>query len=160
MEANLREQLLSPSLGQARPTIGLYSARSSLLLAFFFGPVSVVMYSALNSIRLKRPLDAIAYAAATLGFVFMVYAAQMHTKFDALLWINRQIGSEGSMRGLSRLYAILLWCAFYLMHRKAHRSANLFVTAPSPWIPAIACAALGTGAVFAIVFGINLLDIH
>ena len=149
----MREQLLSPSLSDTPArAIGLYSPRSSFLLAFFGGPMALVLYSALNSARLKRPLDAIAYIAATLGVAALVYAAQTGAMPDAVKWISQQIGGAGSMRGLSRLYALLLWTCFYLMHRKQHRSVTMFGEAPSPWKAAIACFALGVGITFALSY--------
>jgi hypothetical protein len=148
----MREHLLSPSLSDTRPTVRLYSPRSSFLLGFFMGPLPLVLYSALNSVRLKRPLDALAYVLATALSAALIYASFMQPQPEALAWFNAQIGEE-SMRTVSRILAIVLWGSFYLMHRKEHRTAELFGESPSPWIPAIACAALG----FALTVGLAYL---
>ncbi|SFU34937.1 hypothetical protein [Pseudoduganella namucuonensis] len=148
----MTEHLLRPSLANTRTAAALYSPRSSFLLGFFMGPLPLILYSALNSIRLKRAVDMVAYAIALAVFSALVYTSFMDQRPAALVWINAQLGEGTSMRGAARILAIVLWGCFYLMHRKEHRSADLFGERPSPWIAAIGCAVAGSGLLYGISF--------
>jgi hypothetical protein len=148
----MTEHLLRPSLGNTRTAAALYSPRSSFLLGFFMGPLPLILYSALNSIRLKRAGDMVAYAIALAAVGALIYASLMEPRPAALAWINAQLDEGSSMRGAARLLAIMLWGGFYLMHRKEHRSVELFGARPSPWIAAIGCAVAGTGLLYGIGF--------
>lgn len=148
----MTEHLLRPSLASPRTAAALYSPRSSFLLGFFMGPLPLILYSALNSIRLKRAGDMAAYAIALAAFIALMYASFMDPRPAALVWINTQLGDRSSMRGASRILAVVLWGCFYLMHRKEHRSVDLLGARPSPWIAAIGCALAGTGLLYGISF--------
>lgn len=146
----MTDHLLRPSLTKAHAVAPLYSPRSSFLLGFFLGPLPLILYSALNSIRLRRTADLFAYALALAAFMGLVYASFMDPLPQPLAWINGLFGESTSMRGAARVLAILLWCGFYLMHRKEHRATDLLGDRPSPWRAAIACAVLGSALVFGI----------
>ncbi|MFB9243593.1 hypothetical protein IV454_28330 [Massilia antarctica] len=140
----MRESLLTPSLSPSRaPAAILYSAQSGFLLAFFGGPFAIILYSALNSWKLRRPLDALAYLPAlALSTAFFV---AIQAGYAPLISVIDAIGAGGE-RILSRALAMALFGVVYLMHRKQHRSAVLFgAKPPAPWIPAIACGVLGYG---------------
>lgn len=140
----MRESLLTPSLSpSAAPAANLYSTQSAFVLAFFGGPIAVILYSALNSWKLRRPLDALLYAAGLLAAG--AYIVGWRTGYAPLVRLIDTIGDRGP-EALWRALALALCSLVYLMHRKQHRSAALFSTKPpSPWIPAIACAVLGYG---------------
>ena len=140
----MREALLTPSLSSSsKPSTALYSVQSGFLVAFFGGGFAIILYAALNSIRLRRPLDALAYVAASALLCALFYAAAI--SWPPLVTLLDTLG-QGSWRYVSRAASLLLFGAFYLLHRKEHRSAELFGLAPlSPWIPAIACMAVGYG---------------
>ncbi|HEX8612624.1 MAG TPA: hypothetical protein VF800_15160 [Telluria sp.] len=146
----MRESLLTPSLSpSAAPAANLYSVQSGFLVAFFGGPFAIILYSALNSWKLKRPLEALAYLGAlALSAAFLIAVT---TGNLSLAWLARLIGNsagEVAWRALS----MTLFCLFYLMHSKQHRSAALFgAKTPSPWIPGIACAVLAHGLTLAIL---------
>lgn len=148
----MTEHLLRPSLTKSRTTAALYSPQSSFLLGFFMGPLPLILYSALNSIRLKRVSDTAAYVIALAAFAALIYSSFMDPRPAALVWINAQLGQASSMRGASRILAVVLWVCFYLMHRKEHRSVELLGARPSPWIAAIGCAVAGTALVYGIYF--------
>jgi hypothetical protein len=147
----MTDHLLRPSLTASRPAAALYSPRSSFLLGFFIGPLPLILYSALNSIRLKRTADAAAYALALAALFALIYASFLDPRPAALAWINATLGTGESMRGTTRILAVVLWSGFYLMHRKEHRSVDLFNKRPSPWIAAIGCAAAGYALMYGIV---------
>lgn len=148
----MRDDLLTPSLSNTARTVGLYSLRSSLLLGFFGGPLPLVLYWSLNSCRLKRPLDAIAYLLAIAGFAALVYAYYSGATPEFAQWTRRYLGGAGTLRTVLQAYAMTLWAGFYLMHRKQYRSMGLFgVAPPSPWIALVACFVLGVALTFGIV---------
>lgn len=140
----MRESLLTPSLSpSAAPAATLYSTQSAFVLAFFGGPIAVVLYSALNSWKLRRPLDALLYLAGLAAAC--AYIIGVRTGYAPLVRLVNVIGDSGR-EAVWRALALALCSLVYLMHRKHHRSAALFGGKhPSPWIPAIACAALGYG---------------
>ncbi|NHZ87863.1 hypothetical protein F2P45_02280 [Massilia sp. CCM 8733] len=147
----MRESLLTPSLSpSAAPAANLYSVQSSFVLAFFGGPFAIILYSALNSWKLRRPLDALLYVA---GLALAVsYLVAFMTGYAPLARLIDLIGGSAA-DALWRALALALMGIVYLMHRKQHRSAALFAsTTPSPWIPAIACALLAYGMKKALEF--------
>jgi hypothetical protein len=148
----MTEHLLRPSLANTSTAATLYSPCSSFLLGFFMGPLPLILYSALNSLRLKRAGDMVAYAIALTAFGALIYASFMDPRPAALVWINAQLGAGASMRGAARILAIVLWGCFYLMHRKEHRSVELLGERPSPWIAAISCAVAGSALLYGITF--------
>lgn len=145
----MRQSLLTPSLSsKTAPSTALYSVQSAFLVAFFGGAFAIILYSAFNSWKLRRPLDGVAYAAAAALTVLLNYA--IATGWAPLTNLFATLG-EGSPRYLVRAVSLLLFGAFYLLHRKQHRSASLFGIAPlSPWIPAIGCLVAGYGINYAL----------
>lgn len=146
----MHEHLLKPSLSGSAPAqaISLYSTQSSFLVAFLGGPAAIVLYSTLNSWRLRRPLDALAYLA-TLALMVLLMIDEAHGG-PVFTWFLGYFGN-GSERYVWRLLSLAAFGVFYLMHRKQHRSTLLFgAKAPSPWIPAIACMVGG----YAVSYGL------
>lgn len=146
----MREALLTPSLSSSRaPSPALYSVQSGFLVAFFGGGFAIILYSALNSLKLRRPFDALAYLAAAAAFTLLLFAAA--SGWPPLLHVLDALGRNAG-RYFIRALSLLLFGAFYLLHRKQHRSAALFGIAPvSPWIAAIACGVLGYGMQYAVL---------
>ena len=147
----MRESLLTPSLSpSAAPTANLYSVQSSFVLAFFGGPFAIILYSALNSWKLRRPLDALVYLA---GMALAVsYLVAVWTAYAPMVQLVNVIGRSAA-EALWRALALALMGVVYLLHRKQHRSAALFAgQTPSPWVPAIACAVLAYGMKEALEF--------
>lgn len=141
----MRDSLLTPSLTEHRQPSRLYSATSSFWVAFVGGPLAVILYAALNSYRLRRPLDAFAFVAALLAFGGMLYLVITFSERAVMLSLSDFLGSRNStVRVLQHSCALLCWAGFYLLHRKQHRSMALFADqAPNPWLPALACTAIG-----------------
>ena len=136
----MQNSLLTPSLSQPNHNVRLYSPRSSFFVAFFGGPIAVVLYSMLNSIRLRRWVDGLAYLVA-ISAVLALYYWLATSNDDILHWIREQLGRRTNTY-LFRFSALMLWGAFYLMHKEYHRSAELFdIQPPSPWVPALGCIA-------------------
>ena len=146
----MRESLLTPSLSAERTAApALYSVQSGFLVAFFGGGFAIILYAALNSWKLRRPLDALAYVAATI--LMLASLAAMVRGWEPLLRLLEPLGNSAP-RYFLRALSLLLFGAFYLLHRKQHRSASLFGIAPSsPWIAAIACGLIGYGINYGVV---------
>jgi hypothetical protein len=141
----MHEHLLKPSLSRdaSAPAATLYSTQSSFLVAFLGGAAAIVLYSALNSWRLRRPVDSLAYLATLAVMVLMMIDEERSGSL--FTWFIDYFG-RGSERYLWRLLALAAFGVFYLMHRKQHRSTLLFgAKAPAPWIPAIVCMVAGFG---------------
>lgn len=144
----MRESLLTPSLSSpSAPSASLYSVQSALLVAFLGGNFAIILYAALNSWKLRRPMDALAYVAA-LAVVMAVFVAGV-SGWPPMMALVNLVGS-GSI--VLRALALLLFGAFYLLHRKQHRSAALLgMPAASPWIAAISCIVVGYGISWLVV---------
>lgn len=68
------EDLLTPSLSnKAWPSVSIYSANTSIVVAFLAGTTGVILLSALNSYRLKRPIDALIYVAILAAWAGMLH---------------------------------------------------------------------------------------
>jgi len=123
-------------------------------VAFLGGPFAILLFSALNSRRLGRlGRDAWAYVLAatiTSGLVLWLAGhAAAQTTPEALAYLGE--GRRG-VRAAARLFAIVLFGAFYLLHRRYHRAARLRgEDAPSPWLPGIAVSILGAVLATALV---------
>lgn len=138
---SMRAHLLTPSLSAGAPPATLYSIRSSFLVAVFGGPLAILLYSALNSWRLRRAADIPVHLAGLALLAALLYAAIAAPHM--LAGLAHLLGKD-TMRVLSSVLSLGLCGVFYLLHKKQHRSAALFDTkAPSPWIPAIACMVIG-----------------
>ncbi len=134
------EHLLTPSLSHdARPSVSIYSANTSVVVAFFGGTPGIILLSALNSYRLRRPMDALVYVAVLAAWAAMLHALYKGPAPEALAWLAQYVGK----RGVNNLFSMLLCGALYFLHRKQHRTTTMFQSPPSPWIAGIACIVLG-----------------
>lgn len=137
----MREHLLTPSLSATTRPVKLYSIQSSFLVAFFGGPAAALLYSGLNSWRLRRTADIpvhLAGAAVIVGFVYalLFQPALFNGLFDLL--------GNDMVRALRTLLSLAICGVFYALHQKQHRSAAFFHDKPpSPWIPALICIVVG-----------------
>lgn len=137
------DSLLTPSLSQAQANKQIHSPGSLFFVAFVGGPVGLIIFSALNSYKLRRPLDALVYLAAGTLFWGLLLALKLHPLPAPLLWLQQQLGPRFGFY-LMRSYALLLWALFYFMHLNAHRCAALFAEkTATPWVSALVCTGLG-----------------
>ena len=145
----MREDLLRPSLRAAPPVVGLYSMSWSLLPCFFLGPYPVILYSALNSWRLRRPLDAFLYLLAIVGVFGVMFVTHVDPLPDAVQRFKELSGTGNVAFTMLRVYAVLLWGGFYLMHRAQHRSSNMLLTSPSAWKACLLACLLSVPLIYA-----------
>ncbi len=153
----MREDLLRPSLTNAAPAAGLYPIIWSLLPGFFFGPYPVIVYSALNSYRLRRWIDVPIYLLAIAGVIGVMIATTLTPLPEAVQWFAQATGVRQPMYTMLRVYAVLLWSGFYLLHRQQHRSSGLLTDRPSAWLACLVCTVLGVGMAYGTADTINFV---
>lgn len=146
----MRELLLRPSLTDTPATVGLYSFQWILLPAFFLGPLPVIVYSAFNSYRLKRRLDGVTYLLATACFAGLLHWVTIRPEPEAVRLFAEVTGSNSPMYTLTRIYALMLWAVFYLMHRPQHRAGSMLGDLPSPWRACLLACVLGIAVTWAL----------
>jgi hypothetical protein len=156
----MREDLLRPSLSAAPPAVGLYSVSWSLLPCFFLGPYPVILYSALNSWRLKRPWDAIMYLLAIAGVFGVMFVTNVDPLPDAVQRFKELSGTGNVSFTMLRVYAVLLWGGFYFMHRAQHRSSNMLLQAPSAWKACLVACLLSVPLIYTTARGAAHLLVH
>ncbi len=158
----MREDLLRPSLSNAPPAVGLYSITWSVLPGFFLGPFPVILYSALNSYRLRRWVDVPLYLLAIAGVIGVMIATTTTPLPEAVQWFAEATGVRQPMYTMLRVYAVLLWSGFYLLHRQQHRSSSMLTDLPSAWLACLVCTVLGLGMTYgtaeAIDFAMTMLE--
>lgn len=139
----MREHLLTPSLSASAAPVKLYSIQSSFLVAFFGGPAAILLYSGLNSWRLRRAADIPVHVLGAALLVALVYTSMFHPAvFDGLYAL---LGKD-TVRALRTMLSLAICGTFYALHQKQHRSSAFFSDKPpSPWIPAIVCMVAGYG---------------
>ncbi|MGE0031013.1 MAG: hypothetical protein AB7T20_07835 [Steroidobacteraceae bacterium] len=136
-----REDLLRPSL-QASDSgqKAIYSTTAGYLTAFFGGPFAAIGMGILNSWRLGRiRADALiivaAIAAALAVFSFLLRPELFgQPELDV---------TTRNIRLVTRLLALALFGAFWLLHKRYYRGMQLLALAPpNPWPAAIACGSI------------------
>lgn len=145
MTAN--DDLLRPSLEKADGTRkAIYSTTTGYLTAFIGGPFAAIAMAAVNSGRLRRlTRDALPLAAA-IALSIGLYSFMARPE-----WFG-QAGLEFADRNArlgARIFALLLFGAFWLLHKRYYRGAELMgLEQPNPWIGGIVCVLVGTAATF------------
>jgi len=137
----MREHLLTPSLSATTRPVTLYSVQSSFLIAFLGGPVAILLYSSLNSWRLRRTKDIPVILLGAGAVVGLVYALL----FQPMLFAGLvELLGNDTFRALRTVLSLAICGVFYGLHQKQHRSAAFFHDKPpSPWIPALVCIVVG-----------------
>ena len=136
--------LLRPSIGTVdSPQRPLYSATAGYLTAFFGGPFAATGMAGLNAWRLGRlRTDALALAggmAIAIGLVAFMLRPDLFGRPE-IDFATRDV------RIGMRVLALLLFGAFWLLHRRYYRGMQfLGLEAPNPWPAAIACIAADIG---------------
>lgn len=126
--SRIPHELLQPSLsahGQVKAAP--YSQQTSLLSAFFGGPMAITLLFAIDARRLGRlPRDAVwivLMLAAYGGWLLVAYASPAATTVQAFL--VELVGQRGPEIA-ERLIALLLFALAFGLHRAEQRSADLF----------------------------------
>jgi hypothetical protein len=142
--------LLQPSIGRVdSPQRAIYSATAGYLTAFFGGPFAAIGMAGLNAWRLGRlRTDALALAggiALAVGLVAFLLRPELFG-YQELEFAARDV------RIASRVLALLLFGAYWLMHRRYYRGMQILgLEPPRPWPAAIACVAVNFAAMMLLV---------
>jgi hypothetical protein len=131
---SVRHDLLQPSLSDpARLSLAPYSQQTSLLSAFFGGPLALAIVFAVDSRRLSR----LGRDAVWIALVLAVYVGW-------LVFMHKTAAGQQALSFLVSLIALLGFALAALLHRKEQRSANLFaLPRPNGWIMGIGVIAFG-----------------
>jgi len=130
--------LLQPSIDRVdSPQRAIYSATAGYLTAFFGGPFAAVGMAGLNAWRLGRlRTDAMALAggiSVAVGLITFLLRPELFGRAD-LEFATRDV------RIASRALALVLFGAYWLMHRRYYRGTRLLgLEPPKPWPAAVAC---------------------
>jgi hypothetical protein len=163
MEAPMDEKLLTPELPRVAAGKPMYSVRAGFMVAFFGGPIAATLFSALNSLhrnRLWKDLP-VYVAGLTLAVGLLVYALFEPEAF----WFNASDTGLGSFRYVFRALGLVLFGAYYLLHKQLYRAEEfLGDKPPSPWRAGIACFLLGSlistavVALFGMYMGLSFVE--
>ena len=154
------DELLEPSLEDGS-TESIFSVQSSFWVAFLGGPFAVLIFSGLNSQRLGRMAkDAgLFLVAGLLAGAFTYWATVAIATETTPDWLELLGQGNRGMRTASRLLALLLFSAIFLLHRPFHRAAQAHgKDAPSPWAAALGSVGAGTVlslAIAAVAISVN-----
>lgn len=131
-------ELLQPSIAKVDgPQRAIYSTTAGYLTAFFGGPFAAIGMAGLNAWRLGRlRTDAPALAggaALAVGLVVFLLRPDLFGQADLDF-------STRDLRIGVRILALLLFGAFWFLHRRYYRGMQLLgLESPQPWPAAIAC---------------------
>lgn len=152
--------LFQPSLSRNASAAPLHPFGAVFFVAFFGGPLALVVIGALNSRRLGRlSHDAYVYVLAVAGTVGLTTVSVAFP--DLLASISVGEDPKTTLRLAFRAFSLGLAGLLWLQHRRHYRAMRTMgLHAPTPWIAAILCVlagivltfalALGTGAVLAL----------
>ena len=136
MQAN--EDLLNPSLDQG--PIQLYSSRAGFIVAFFGGVVASVVFTLLNSRRLRR-FNKDAWILAVCGLAAIAVRILLFEIPDGdlsftelFVELGKQRKADPLIRYAPRMTALGVWMVGYFMHAREYRAMKLSQLSPlNPW---------------------------
>src|SRR5688572_15243311 len=148
MTAN--DDLLRPSIEKTDAAHkAIYSTTTGYLTAFIGGPFAAIAMAAINSGRLRRlardALPLVAAIAVSVGlYAFLARPEWFGQAGLDLTDRNARLGA--------RVFALLLFGAFWLLHKRYHRGAEIMgLEQPNPWVGGIACVVFGTLATYLVI---------
>lgn len=145
MDKNL-EHLLQPTLSTKDQRVPIFSVRACFFTAFFGGPLSITLLSALNSRKLKRlKTDVKFYLIGILVFlVYLFLILDIPEGANISEWMSSQRRENMFYRYGSRGLGLIFWALYYYLHKPYYVTMSLFdMKPPNPWIPAILCIVIG-----------------
>ena len=141
------ESLLQPSLTGRKLTRPMYSISSHVLVAFFGGPVGLLLFS-LNNMRYTHLLSK--WWRFYLFFFVAVAASQYFISLWSLqgfpAWMPLDTHSSSNIRLVNRLFALTLMAVLYWAQKSLFNISQLKGDSPNPWVAGILCGLVGIGA--------------
>lgn len=152
------QNLLNPTLSSETFYQPIYSQRALFFVAFFGGPLALLLLNALNSIKLNRlRRDFLPYLIALFLYVALltVIIWSAPEGVSAWKWIVAHRRENFLFKYAPRIFALILWGGFALLHRPFHKAAQLLGdNPPSPWRAALGCFAVAIVIDLALMFGL------
>ena len=142
-DTNDESGLLTPSLEGGMRQI--YSSSAMFGVAFFGGIFGVILFAALNSIKLKRLKTDLVWLLIAVVVAVVVYAGIFQYSTSEEIKSNFRVINRGG--------AFVLFGAFWLLYRKFYRALGTSGAKPlSPWGAAIGCVLAGIVITYVAVF--------
>jgi hypothetical protein len=152
------QNLLNPTLSPETSHQRIYSQRALFFVAFFGGPLALLLLNALNSNKLNRlRRDLLPYLIALSLYVALlsVIIWSAPEGVSVWKWIAAQRRENFFFKYAPRIFALILWGGFAFLHRPFHKAAQLLGDdPPSPWRAALSCFAVAMVADIALMYGL------
>jgi len=131
----------------------MYSVTAHALVAFFGGPVALVLFSGL-SVRhiglLKKHV--VYYILLLLGVLGVTYFLSFWLVTSWPVWLAIGSKASTSFKLVNRILALGLLGVLYIFQRHYFSISNFHDDKSSPWVPAILAGVIGFGIQIGIVF--------
>lgn len=152
------DSLLQASLSQHQPKRPMYSVTAHALVAFFGGPVALVLFSGLSvhHIGLLRP-HLKYYVLLLLAVLGVTYFMSFWLVTGWPEWLAVASKSSSSFKLVNRVIALGLFGVIYVFQRHYFSISQMKGEASNPWVPAIAAGIIGFGIQFGILFLAGIL---
>ena len=139
------EDLLQPTLSSGQPKKPMYSVTAHMLVAFFGGAFSLLLFSMLSLHRIGRLKQhwlyyLLAFCACTAIYVVL---SEMMATGQWPPWLMLGSSEKSSLRVVTRLLAVLLFGIIYAWQRNFFSISALLGETPKPWIPALVSLLIG-----------------
>lgn len=148
----MRDDLLKPVLTSESESTPSFSIRAMFFVAFFGGPLAIIIFSAISSHLMSRlGKDAVLYVAMTLISIGML---ALQTASPELFEFGAAGASADDFKLIWRITGLLFMGVFYWLHKKSYRVATTFGHQyQSPWgfgiLSMVLGIVLGAGVVIA-----------
>ena len=150
------DSLLQASLSQHQPKRPMYSVTAHALVAFFGGPIALVLFSGLSIRHIGLLRQNIIYyvllLVAVLGLTVLM-SFWMATGWPD--WLAVASKSSSSFKLVNRVIALGLFGVIYLFQRHYFSISQMKGEASNPWVPAIAAGIIGFGIQIGILYTMN-----
>lgn len=146
------EGLLQPSLSQHQPKKPMYSVTAHALVAFFGGPIALVLFSGLSvrHIGLLRQ-HLVYYLLLLIGAIAATYFMSFWLVTGWPEWLAIGSKASSSFKLVNRLLALALFGVIFLFQRHYFSISNFHKDDSNPWIPAIGAGVIGLGIQIGII---------
>lgn len=147
------DHLLQASLSQHQPKRPMYSVTAHALVAFFGGPVALVLFSGLSMYHIGLLKKHMAYyVLLLLGVLGATYFMGFWLVTGWPEWLAIGSKASTSFKLVNRILALGLFGILYTFQRHYFSISNFHEEQSRPWLPAIITGIIGFGIQIGIVF--------